>query len=79
MFDYDVTRLHYSTSEEVYIKRLEEFRFKYKKHEDVMAYMEAQWLNGVFSKWQIYCNDPGYANTNSNLESFNSTFKRDYT
>jgi len=40
--------------------------------------MEAQWLTGSFSNWQIFCNDP-HANTNSNIESFNATFKRDYT
>ena len=41
--------------------------------------MEAQWLTGSFSNWQIFNNNPGYANTNSNIESFNSTFKRVYT
>ncbi len=44
-----------------------------------MKVVNTQWLYGVFSNWQIFLNDPGYANTNSNLESFNSTFKRDYT
>jgi hypothetical protein len=32
-----------------------------------------------FNKWQIFRNDPGYANTNSSIESFNATFKREYT
>ena len=27
----------------------------------------------------MFCNDPGYSNTNSNIESFNATFKREYT
>jgi hypothetical protein len=26
----------------------------------------------------IYYNEPGYANTNSNIESFNATIKRDF-
>ena len=78
-FDSDLTKLHYSTSKTMYEERLSEFRDKYKEHEQVMLYMEAQWLTGSFSNWQIFCNVPGYANTNSNIESFNATFKRDYT
>ena len=30
-----------------------------------------------FNCWQIFRNLPGYANTNSNIESFNATMKRD--
>ena len=41
--------------------------------------MDKVWFDSVFNKWQIFCNDPGYANTNSNIESFNATFKREYT
>ncbi len=36
-------------------------------------------IDSEFNKWQIFHNDPGYANTNSNIESFNATFKRNYT
>ncbi len=61
-------------------ERLEEFKNKWSKSNPKMyEYVNTQWLNGVFSNWQIFLNDPGYANTNSNLESFNSSFKRDYT
>ena len=41
--------------------------------------METQWLDGPFWKWQIFRTPPGYATTNSNIESFNSVIKRDFT
>jgi hypothetical protein len=78
-FSHDVDELHYSTSEEIYKERLDEFKEKWNEHEAMMTYMNEQWFTGVFNQWQIYLNDPGYANTNSNNESFNSTFKSDYT
>lgn len=42
-------------------------------------YMETQRMSGVFHQWQIFCNEPGFANTNSKIESFNASFKIDYT
>jgi hypothetical protein len=42
-------------------------------------YMHKQWFNGVFTQWQVWRNFPGYRNTNSNIESFNSTYKRDFS
>jgi hypothetical protein len=36
-------------------------------------------LTGNFSRWQIYHNPPGYASTNSIIESFNATIKRDFS
>ena len=44
-----------------------------------VCYFESQWLEDHFNKWQIFRNSPGFANTNSNIESFNATFKRDFT
>jgi hypothetical protein len=41
--------------------------------------METQWLDGPFCKWKIFRTPPGYAITNSNIESFNSVIKRDFT
>ncbi len=41
--------------------------------------MNKVWFNSVFNNLQMFCNDPGYANTNSNIESFNATFRREYT
>lgn len=61
-FESNVTYLHYSTTEAKYQQRLEAFREKYKEQKEAMQYMESQWLNGVFSQWQIFCNNPGYAN-----------------
>ena len=43
-----------------------------------IKYVLKQWLDGDFNKWQIYHNEPGYANTNSNIESFNAAIKRDF-
>ena len=31
------------------------------------------------SKWQMFHNPPGWSNTNSNIESFNVTIKRDFS
>lgn len=42
-------------------------------------YINAQWFTGNFDKWQIFRNKPGFANTNSNVESFNNVIKRDFT
>lgn len=78
-FETDVTNLHYSNTEEEYNERLVMLRKKYSEYSAAMEYMEKQWLSGPFSNWQIFRNNPGYANTNSNIESFNASFKRDYT
>ena len=45
----------------------------------MFKYINDQWLTGRFNRWQIYHSPPGFANTNSNIESFNATFKRDFT
>jgi hypothetical protein len=42
-------------------------------------YIKEQWIDSQFCRWQSFRNLPGYANTNSNLESFNETIKRDFT
>ena len=46
---------------------------------EIFKYINDQWFTGVFNKWQIFRNKPGFANTNSNIESFNATIKRDFT
>jgi hypothetical protein len=75
-----VTKLHRATTEIVYNERLAELKKKYKVSQKKMfSYFETQWLTGSFDKWQIFRNSPGFANTNSNIESFNATFKRDFT
>ena len=45
----------------------------------MFKYINYQSLTGRFNRWQIYHSPPGFANTNSNIESFNATFKRDFT
>ena len=42
-------------------------------------YIEEQWFKGSFTYQQIFRNPPGFANTNSNIESFNTTVKCDFT
>jgi hypothetical protein len=37
--------------------------------------LREQWINSRFNCWQIYHSPPGYANTNSNIESFNRQIK----
>ena len=61
-FETDVTKLHYSTTEEVYNQRLAIFRKKYINQKETMDYMNKVWLDSDFNKWQIFHNDPGYAN-----------------
>ena len=53
------------------------FKNKYQKeYPEVYDYC-ATWLEGDWSNWQIYCNKPGQANSNSNLESLNNVIKID--
>jgi len=59
---------------------MEKFKKKWnkKKYKKVYDYCTS-WFSGKFSKWQIWHNPPGWANTNSNIESFNATIKRDFS
>ena len=43
------------------------------------AYIKKEWLTGDFTNWQIFHSPPGFAATQGCIESFNSTFKADYT
>ena len=38
-----------------------------------------EWFSGDFTNWQIFHSPPGFATTQACIESFNSTFKGDYT
>ena len=72
--------LHNSSSKTIYKENINSFTDKYlNNHYDMYEYIRDQWLEGDFRMWQIFRNKPGYANTNSNLESFNATIKRDFT
>ena len=67
-----------SINEKEYEENKKEFKKKYQKtHKEVYDYC-AGWFSGVWSKWQIFRNRPGQANTNSNIESFNNAIKRDF-
>ena len=76
----DIMQIHYSTTEKEYKERLANFKNEWRDREpEMFKYVNEQWLQGFFNNWKIFRNDPGYANTNSNIESFNASFKRDYT
>jgi hypothetical protein len=56
-----------------------EFNESFKRFPELLLYMKTQWFEGKFCKWQIFRTPPGFATTNSNIESFNSVIKRDFT
>jgi hypothetical protein len=73
-----IYNLHVAKSHPEYLERVEAFRTKYKtkRTRKVYDYMCKQWIdNHRFNKWQIYHSPPGFANTNSNIESFNRQIK----
>jgi len=75
----DMTDLHYSENVVEFITKKTIFKIKFAGTK-MLDYIQKQWFEGVFNKWQVFCNPPGYANTNSPIDqSFNATFKRDFT
>ena len=68
----DMRGLHYSISTEEYGEKTRTFKHYWVKiNKDVYTCCES-WFFGRHSAWQIFHNPPGYASTNSNIESFNS-------
>ena len=70
-----------SKNEEEYRDNLKEFKTKYSlNHKDMYDYIMTEWIerNDHRCNWQIFRNNPGLANTNSPIESFNNTIKRIY-
>ena len=55
------------------------FRLQFGRVENNSRHIDQQWFNGEFTNWQVYHNPPGFANTNSNIESVNNDFKRFFT
>jgi len=53
-------------------------RAKKGEKKGVYEYVRDSWYESRFNKWMIYHTPPGFANTNSNIESFNATIKRDF-
>jgi len=70
--------IHISKSKAEYEDRVKKFDKFYKNksiYKQVHKYITKQWLESRFNKWQIFHSPPGYANTNSNIESFNKQIK----
>lgn len=75
--------LHYSRSEKERDMNWQLFADRYKqagkpKEEDLYEYIRVQWYDSRFNNWMIYHTPAGLANTNSNIESFNATIKRNF-
>jgi len=72
-----IFKIHMSKSSEEYKERVEEFKKIYKKkiYKNVYDYVTKQWIDSRFNNWLIFHSPPGYANTNSNIESFNRQIK----
>ncbi len=47
--------------------------------ENFGKYFQAQWLDSVFNKWQLFHRKIGFAATNSPIESYNNRIKTDFT
>jgi hypothetical protein len=69
--------IHMSRSPTEYLERKESFKKSYiKHHRKAYEYMRNQLIgNEKFKNWQIFQSPPGYANNNSNIESFNRLIK----
>ena len=76
----DMRYLHMRKSVKEFDEAVDQFRRKWnkKKTKSVYEYCNS-WFFGNYSKWQIYHSPPGWASTNSNIESFNATIKRDFS
>ena len=74
-----VQEMHLSSTEEEFEALKLEFNESFKRFPELLSYMKSQWFEGKFCKWQIFRTPPGFATTNSNIESFNSVIKRDFT
>ena len=74
-----VQEMHLSSTEEEFEALKLEFNESFKRFPELLSYMKTQWFEGKFCKWQIFRTLPGFATTNSNIESFNSVIKRDFT
>ena len=73
--------LHRSKTESAYKDYLVVFKNKYaKNHKAMYDHIFDTWINSSdhTCRWQAFRNKPGFANTNSPLESYNSRLKTDY-
>ena len=81
LLEHFINRLHWSRDkiqcEKVYTK----FNNKFGSNEYIkpfMAYLDQRSLDSPFRRWKIFNSPPGYACTNSPIESFNNVIKRDF-
>ncbi|CAF0708035.1 unnamed protein product [Brachionus calyciflorus] len=75
-------RLHMTTSKDHLMKYYNKFiEFCSENCPDFARYLFKSWLskNSKYTKWKVYNSPPGYATTNSPIESFNASIKRDFT
>jgi len=76
----DIRYIHMRKSYKEFEEVCVQFKNKWNKKKTKAVYeYVSTWLTGNYSKWQIYHNPPGFASTNSNIESFNATIKRDFS
>ena len=77
---FPVQDIHLSRNEKERDLKWLNFKKKYKSqyYLRIYQYVRDNWYLSRFNKWMIYHTPPGWANTNSNIESFNATIKRDF-
>ena len=67
-------------NEKEFKEQWKEFKSKWSPTiKEFVKYFEDNWIKGDHNTWQIYQSPPGYAKTNSPIESFNAVIKRDFT
>ena len=77
----DMWNLHMSKDEATYEEKLNDFRVKYETdHNQMFEHIWHTWIrtNDHTCNWQSFRNRPGFANTNSPLESFNNMIKTQF-
>ena len=76
----DIRYLHLRKTKEEFEKGLTVFKKKWNTNSTHSIYEYCStWFKGKWSKWQIFHSPPGWSSTNSNIESFNATIKRDFS
>lgn len=77
----DIKKLHMCTDEGSYKLLLRSVLAKWNTMQmpQFVEYFRKQWIFGKFRNWQIFLTPPGYAHTNSPIESHNRTIKDHFT
>ena len=84
----DIRFLHYSKDENEFSREFAKFKKAWNKGQtaNFFSYFQKQWVNidgnesanSRHYKWRIFDKPPGFAISNSPIESFNRTIKRDF-